>query len=92
MPKVLIFKNIWIFIIYATDVYENKMHVHIGKKATIHLCKIWLEPQVEIANVGELTIKEQNEVLEITKTYKEELIKQWQNFTSGREIKLIKIN
>ncbi len=91
MPKLLIFKNIWIFIIYATDKYENRMHVHIGKKSMRNLCKIWLEPEIEISKSGELTTKEQKEVLEITEEYKDELIKQWNGFMNGEDIKIIKI-
>jgi len=68
MPKILIFKDIWIFVIYGADMYENRMHVHVGKKATFKLCKIWLEPIVEISDGGELSQKQQNEVLEIVKT------------------------
>jgi hypothetical protein len=89
MPKILIFKD-WIFIIYATDVNENRMHVHVGKKATIELCKIWLEPKVEIAKPGELTKKQQNEVLEIAKKYKNQLIQQWIDFMNGKSIEIIK--
>lgn len=89
MPKVLIF-NDWIFIIYATDVNENRMHVHVGKRSTIELCKIWLEPKVEIAKPGELTKKHQNEVLEITKKYKNQLIQQWVDFMKGKSIEIIK--
>jgi len=91
MPKVLIFNDIWIFIIYPTDMYENRMHVHVGKKAMTTLCKIWLEPNVEIANAGELTTKQQNEVLEIAQTYRNQLIQQWQNFVKGKTIEILKV-
>jgi len=91
MPKILIFMDIWIFIIYPTDMYENRMHVHVGKKSMQDLCKIWLEPTVEIAKAGELTQKQQIEVLEITKTYHKELVKQWNNFIQGKPIQIIKV-
>ena len=48
MPKVLIFNDCWIFIIWDTDINENKKHVHVGKKATKNLCKIWIDMDVEI--------------------------------------------
>lgn len=92
MPKILIFKNIWIFIFYGTDVYENRCHVHVGKKDTFELCKIWLEPKIEIANKGELTLKEQRTVLEIAEKYQNEIKSQWTNFKKGKETKVIKIN
>ena len=91
MPKVLIFKDIWIFIIYSTDMYESRMHVHVGKKSATELCKIWLEPEIEIAQAGELNQKQQKEVLEIANTYKAELIQQWKDFINGKTIEIIKV-
>ena len=83
--------DIWILIIYPTDMYENRMHIHVGKKSMQELCKIWLEPNIEIAKTGELTQKQQNEVLEIAKTYQTELIEQWKNFVQGLPIQIIKV-
>lgn len=77
---------------YATDIYENRKHIHVGRKGTERLCKIWLEPEVEISDTGNLSIADQKEVLEITKMYKLELILQWENFKSGKGIEIIKIN
>ena len=91
MPKILIYKNIWIFIFYPTDIYENRKHVHVGKKDTLSLCKIWIEKKVEISEAGDLTLKQQKEVLSIAKKYHEVLIEQWDKFMSGNEIKVIKI-
>ena len=71
--------------------YENRMHIHVGKKSTFELCKIWLEPTVEIAKVGELTPMQINEVLNITKKYQKELVEQWNNFVQGKAIQIIKI-
>ncbi|NCO56537.1 MAG: hypothetical protein COS14_04440 [Bacteroidetes bacterium CG02_land_8_20_14_3_00_31_25] len=91
MPKILIYKNIWIFIIYSTDVYEKRKHIHVGKRGMKNLCKIWLEPKVGIANPGNLTVKQQNELLEVTKQYRKELIAQWINLINGNTIEIIKI-
>jgi prophage DNA circulation protein len=90
MPKIFIFNDVWIFIIYDTDKNENRMHVHVGKKATKHLCKIWLEPDVEIDKAGDLTVKQQNEVLEVVKKYKKQMIQQWKDFMNGKTIDVIK--
>ena len=52
MPKVLLYitaKIMWLFLFYNKDFNENRAHVHVGKKDTQTLCKIWLEPTVEIA-------------------------------------------
>ena len=35
--------------------------------------------------------KQQNEVLEIVKAYKNELIQQWKDFVNGKNIKVIKV-
>ena len=69
----------------------KKLHIPVGKKSTFKLCKIWLEPNVEISNGGELTQKQQNEVLEITKIYRNELIQQWKDFIQGKNIKTIRV-
>lgn len=89
MPKILIYDN-WIFYIYDTDINENKPHVHVGKKSTKKWCKIWLSP-VEISKAGDLTPKEQNEVLRITNEYQQQLLIQWDVFKAGKEVQIIKI-
>lgn len=94
MPKILLYitaKAIWQFLFWNTDYYENRVHVHVGKKNTERLCKIWLEPKVEIADKGDLTISQANEVLGIANAYKDSLLKQWQLFKDGKAIRIIKI-
>lgn len=71
--------------------YEKRKHIHVGKKSMINLCKIWLEPSIEISKTGELSSSQLNEVLEIAKNYKEDLLKQWDNFVAGKPIQLIKV-
>ena len=98
MPKVLeyIIKGVcWIFLFWDTDINENRAHVHVGKKvgrkATIKLCKIWLEPEVEMAVQGELTDAQIKQVIEIAQTYREDLLKQWRIFKDGKSVRIIKI-
>ena len=58
MPKVLLYitaKIVWTFLFWGTDTNENRAHVHIGKKGTAKLAKIWLEPTISIADKGSLT-------------------------------------
>jgi hypothetical protein len=90
MPKILIFNNIWIFVFYPTDMYENRAHVHVGKKDMENLCKIWLDPTVEVVKQGDLSLKQQKEVLEITLKYKAQLLEQWAKFVKGKTVKVIK--
>ena len=89
MPKILIYKLIWLFVIYGTDLNERRMHVHVGKKGTDILCKIWLEPIISIANPGDLTIRQQKEVMQIATEFQDDLIIQWQRFMAGEKIKAI---
>ncbi len=81
----------WIFLFYNKDFNENRAHVHIGKKDTEQLCKIWLEPEVELSKQGDLTDSQVKEVLELAQTYKDKLLKQWQLFKEGKTIRIIKI-
>ena len=94
MPKVLLYitsKITWIFLFFGTDFNENRAHVHVGKKATQEYCKIWLEPKISVAKNGTLTDAELNQVLEITREYKLQLLNQWQKFKEGTSIKIITI-
>ena len=92
MPKLLIYQAVWIFTIFGTDIFENRKHVHVGRKGTEKLCKIWLEPTVEIAKPGELSLSEQREVLAITESYKNSLLQQWNQFMTGQKIDILRIN
>ena len=95
MPKVLLYTTariMWTFLFYGTDANENRAHVHVGKKDTKVLAKIWLEPSVELAHKGDLTEAQIKQLLQIAEENKEMLLKQWQMFKQGRNVKLIKIN
>ena len=94
MPKVLLYitaKIMWLFLFYNKDYNENRAHVYVGKKDTQNLCKIWLEPKVEISKQGDLTDAQAKEVLKLAEIYKEKLLRQWVNFKEGKTIRLIKI-
>ena len=56
--------------------HENRAHVHVGKRGTEHLCKIWLEPVVELAQQGDLTDAQAKEVLVIASEYRDKLLHQ----------------
>ena len=94
MPKVLIYmvkKVMWVFLFYNTDQYENRAHVHVGKKGSQRLCKIWLEPNVEVDKIGEFTDAQIEEILELAKLHLTSLMKQWAIFKDGKKVKPIKI-
>ena len=95
MPKILLYitaKVIWQFLFWNTDYHENRAHVHVGKRSTERLCKIWLEPNVELAEKGDLTDAQAKEVVEIAKQYCAKLLSQWNHFKQGETIRIIKIN
>ena len=94
MPKILLYitaKIIWNFLFYNTDFHENRAHVHVGKRGMERLCKIWLEPSVEVDKQGELTDAQIREVVSITVEYREQLLHQWEQFKSGKTIRIIKV-
>lgn len=94
MPKVLIYitaKIMWVFLFYNKDFNENRAHVHIGKKDTKNLCKVWLEPKVELAKQGDLTDSQAKAILRLAEMYREKLLAQWQNFKEGKAVRIIKI-
>ena len=94
MPKILLYitaKVIWNFLFWNTDYYENRAHVHVGKRSTERLCKIWLEPVVEIEDKGDLTDAQVREVLRIATEYRDKLLQQWSLFKQGKAIRIIKV-
>ena len=94
MPKILLYitaKIIWNFLFYNTDFHENRAHVHVGKRSTENLCKIWLEPSVELAKQGDLTDAQAREVVRIATEYRDKLLHQWSLFKQGKTIKIIKV-
>lgn len=64
----------------------------MGRKGTVKLCKIWMEPVVKITKSGGLSVNEQREVLQITESYRADLIQQWDQFLTGQKIEILKIN
>lgn len=94
MPKVLLYataKIVWTFLFYGRDVNENRAHVHVGKRDTEHFAKFWLEPEVEMSKEGDLTDAQLKQLEQIIEENKELLLKQWQVFKQGRNVKFIKI-
>lgn len=94
MPKVLLYitaKIIWTFLFYNKDFNENRAHVHVGKKGTVNFCKIWLEPDIQVAKQGDLTDAQIKEILLLTEKCQQQLLKQWNNFKEGKAIRIIKI-
>ena len=81
----------WLFLFWNTDTNENRAHVHVGKKGSQRLCKIWLEPEIEIADKGEFTDSQVNDMAVLAKKYREKLLEQWALFKQGKQVRTIKV-
>ncbi len=93
MGKLLIFAK-YIFLIYGTDIYETRKHIHVtyaqrGYKVS---CKFWLEPEVEldINKAGEFSEKELNEIRKLIIENKEVVLEQLDLFYQGKPVKAIR--
>ena len=87
MPKILLYitaKITWVFTFYGTCSNDNRAHVHVGKKGVNNFCKIWLEPIVILEKQGDLTDKQIKQVLNLTETQRDKLIKQWKNLKPAK--------
>jgi len=71
--------------------YLCSAHVHVGKRGMENLCKIWLEPEVELAKQGDLTDAQVKQVIKIASDYRAQLLRQWELFKSGKAIRIIKV-
>lgn len=94
MPKILIYissKITWIFLFYGTDLNENRAHVHVGKRGTDKYCKIWLVPEITVADKGDLTDVQIKQILAVARKYKSQLLTQWQRFKEGKNIRIIMV-
>jgi hypothetical protein len=95
MPKVLIYyvkQIMWLFLFWNTDVNENRSHVHVGKKGSRKLCKVWLEPSVSLADPGDLEYAQVKEILDLTTRYRSDLMDQWRLFKQGKKVRIIKVS
>jgi hypothetical protein len=76
MPRVLYLKG-YEFFFYSNEGNEP-MHIHVGKAEGID--KIWLEPEVKINYMYDLSPKEEREIMEIVRENLELLKKSWNEY------------
>lgn len=76
MPTVLLL-NGFRFFFYSN---ENDEPAHIHVKKGNGECKIWLEPNLEIAWVNSFSISEQNTIWEITVNHYEHFKTKWHEY------------
>ena len=93
MGKLLILAN-YIFLIYGTDIYERRKHVHVthNHRGFKKSCKFWLEPIIEIDNnkTGDFTQKELLEIEKLIKENEKILLSQLSLFYSNQPLKAIR--
>ena len=93
MGKLLILTK-YIFLIYGTDIYETRRHIHVtyAQRGYKRSCKFWLEPQVELDEnkAGDFTQSELNEIAKLIIEHKDLILQQLNLFYSQQTVKAIR--
>ncbi|MBX2897154.1 MAG: DUF4160 domain-containing protein [Cyclobacteriaceae bacterium] len=93
MGKVLILAN-YIFLIYGTDIYEKRKHIHVtyAHRGYKRACKFWLDPEITLDTnkKGDFSESEFNEIKKLIIEHKELLINQLELFYSNQPVKAIR--
>ncbi|RYE24181.1 MAG: DUF4160 domain-containing protein [Sphingobacteriaceae bacterium] len=83
LGKLLILAK-YIFVIYATDIYEFRKHIHVAHnhKGAITSCKFWLEPEIKLDEnkKGDFTAKELLEIKNLIIENQQLLLRQLETF------------
>jgi hypothetical protein len=93
MGKLLIVSK-YIFLIYSTDIYETRKHIHVtyNYRGFKRSCKFWIEPGIVIdeSKRGDFTDRELNEIETLIYENKEILINQLILFYNKYPVKAIR--
>ena len=93
MGKLLILAK-YIFLIYGTDIYETRKHVHVtySHRGFKRACKFWLEPEIELdrKKKGEFSEVELKEIENLIKQHRSVLLKQLELFYNNKPVKAIR--
>jgi len=93
MGKLLILSN-YIFLIYGSDIYETRKHVHVtyAHRGFKRSCKCWLEPEVEfdVSKQGDFSTRELNEIRHLILEHKNTLLQQLELFYKNVPVKAIR--
>jgi len=94
MGKLLILTN-YIFLIYASDIYESRRHIHVtyAHKGFKRSCKFWLEPEIELDDNkrGDFSERELRGISKLILTHKVTLMNQLTLFYQNEEVKAIRL-
>ena len=93
MGKLLILAR-YIFLIYGSDIYENRKHVHVtySHKGFKRACKFWLEPEIKSDKnkTGDFSKTELGEIQKLIEKHKLVLLKQLELFYNNKPVKAIR--
>ena len=93
MGKLLILSN-YIFLVYGTDIYEARKHVHVtyAHRGFKRACKFWLEPEISLdaSKKGDFSKSELNEITKLIFENKELLLSQLKLFYANIPVKAIR--
>ena len=94
MGKLLILTK-YVFLIYASDIYESRRHIHVtfSRKGFKRSCKFWLEPEIELDENkrGDFNERELREIFKLIQTHKVTLMNQLTLFYQNKEVKAIRL-
>jgi hypothetical protein len=91
--KLLILSN-YIFLIYGTDIFEQRRHVHVtyAHRGYKKACKFWLEPEValDLNKKGDFGPAEINEIRKLVIEHKDLILQQLNLFYNGQPVTAIR--
>ncbi|MBI4645645.1 MAG: DUF4160 domain-containing protein [Bacteroidia bacterium] len=94
MGKLLILSK-FIFLIYSSDIYEKRKHIHVtyARRGHKKACKYWLEPKIELdeSKKGDFTEVELNEIEKLLYEHKKVILKQLELFYNIKQVKAIRL-
>lgn len=94
MGKLLILTK-YIFLIYGSDVYETRRHIHVtyANRGYKQSCKFWLEPEITVDpnKTGEFTSKELRDIEKLIRENKDLLLSQLDKFYNQERVTAIRL-
>ncbi len=93
MGKLLILAK-YIFLIYGSDIFEKRRHVHCtyAHRGYKKSCKFWLEPVIELDDnkTGDFTDRELREIQQLVADNRGILLQQLEHFYNNEPVKAIR--
>jgi len=74
MPKFFMFLGYWIG---RFSQEEDRAHVHVVKFGSQESMKVWLEPDIEIEFIHEISVATANKIIAEIRSRKDECLSKW---------------